>query len=101
MAPNCVAYIKLVFHDAQKNAAIPIAGAGFIAQDKADAAWANIREFDGKSCFVADRVDAMGDIVDDKVISAETCEKLTGKSIAILLTEARAALLAADQITYQ
>ncbi|WAH66876.1 hypothetical protein [Xanthomonas hortorum] len=91
---TCSSYIQLVFFDDITGEVVNLGGAGFITEEEGEAAWANIPVFSGQSSFMADRMDADGDIVDDKVVSAETCERLIGKPIAQLIREGRAKLSA-------
>lgn len=90
----CVGYIQLVFFDDTTNEIVTLGGAGFITKEEDDAAWTNIPAFSGESSFMADRMDANRDIVDDKSVSAETCEILTGKPITQLIAEGRTKLAA-------
>ncbi|MGS0567122.1 hypothetical protein [Xanthomonas oryzae] len=87
---KCSGYIQLMFFDSNENEIVNIGGAGFITQDEVDAEWANIPAFSGDSSFIADRTDAVGDILDSKPVSAETCECLMSKQIAQLIREGRA-----------
>lgn len=91
---SCAGYIQLVFFDDTTGEAVTLGGAGFLTKDEDDAAWANVSTFAGESSFMADRLDANRDIVDEKAVSAETCELLTGKPIQTLIAEGRAALAA-------
>lgn len=91
---KCAGYIQLVFFDDTTNETVTLGGAGFLTKEEDDAAWANIPAFTGESSFMADRMDANRDIVDDKPVSAETCERLTGKPIAQLIADGRAKLVA-------
>lgn len=86
---SCAGYIQLVFFDDITNETITLGGAGFVTKEEDDAAWENIQSFSGESRFMADRLDANRDIVDDKPVSAETCEQLMGKPIAELIAEGR------------
>jgi len=96
----CVGSIQLTFFDDTTGEAVAIGGAGFVTRAEDDAAWAAIEEFAGQSSFQADRMDGVGDIVDDKTVSAETCERLMGRPIAELIAEGRAAL-AAELASYE
>ena len=89
-----VGYIQLQFFDSKTNQVVCLGGAGFLTKAEDDAAWANVPAFEGESDFMADRLDAEGDIVDEKPISAETCEKLMSRPIADLISEGRAQLKA-------
>lgn len=91
---KCAGYIQLVFFDDTTNETVTLGGAGFLTKKEHDAAWANIPAFSGESSFMADRMDADRDIMDDKPVSAETCERLTGKPIAQLIADGRAKLVA-------
>lgn len=89
---QCVGYIQVVYADTASNEVITLGGAGFITRAEDDAAWANIATFEGATTLVADRLDANRDIVDDKSVSVETCERLMGASIAELIAAGRAKL---------
>lgn len=84
---SCAGYIQLVFFDDTTGETVKLGGAGFLTKADDDAAWANVPTFAGESSFMADRLDANHDIVDDKAVSAETCERLTGKPIQTLIAE--------------
>lgn len=90
----CVGYIQLVFFDTASNEVTHLGGAGFITPEEDTAAWANIPAFSGQSNFMADRLDANYDIIDDKPVSAETCERLMGQPIEQLIAEGRRKLAA-------
>jgi hypothetical protein len=91
---ECVGYIQLVFFDHTQGEVVVIGGAGFATRQADDAAWEDIPEFSGETSFMADRLDAQRDIVEDKPVSVETCERLMGKSIAQLIADGRASLQA-------
>lgn len=91
---ECVGYIQLQFFDQATNQVVSLGGAGFITKAEDDAAWASIPVFQGESAFMADRLDADRDIVDEKPVSAETCEMLMGRPIADLINEGRTQLKA-------
>jgi hypothetical protein len=90
--PNCVGYIQVVYADTASNQVITLGGAGFITRAEDDAAWADVVAFDGATNLMADRLDANCDIVDDKPVSVETCERLIGAPIAQLIAAGRAKL---------
>lgn len=92
---QCVGSIRLVYADTTSNQVITLGGAGFISRTEDDAAWANVPAFAGVTNLVADRLDANGDIIEDKPVSAETCELLMGALIADLIAVGRAKLAAA------
>ncbi len=89
---QCVGSIRLVYADTTSNEVITLGGASFITGDEDDAAWANVPAFAGATNLVADRLDANGDIIDDKPVSVETCEVLMGASIEQLIAAGRANL---------
>ena len=91
---QCVGSIRLVYADTTSNDVITLGGAGFITREEDDAAWENIPAFAGATNLVADRLDAKGDIIDDKPVSVETCEVLMGASIEQLIQAGRAKLSA-------
>lgn len=91
---KCTGYISLVFFDDKTGEAVTLGGAGFLTAAEFEAAWANVPEYTGKSNYQADRMDAQGDIVDEKVVNVVTCETLTGKPITTLIAEGRAKLAA-------
>lgn len=91
---KCVGFIQLQFFDQTTDQVVSLGGAGFLTKTEDDAAWANIPVFQGETAFMADRLDGIRDIVDEKPVSAETCEKLMGRPIANLINEGRAQLKA-------
>lgn len=88
----CVGSIRLVYADTTSNEVVTLGGAGFINREEDDAAWANVPAFASATNLVADRLDANGDIVDDKPVSVETCEILMGAPIDQLISAGRAQL---------
>ncbi len=89
---KCVGYIQLVYLDQSSGEVITVGGAGFLTKDEDDAAWGNIPTHPEETDFMADRMDADRNIVDDKWVSAQTCERLMGAPIAQLIAEGRAKL---------
>lgn len=89
---QCVGYIQLVYTDTASNQVITLGGAGFVTHAENDAAWDNVPAFDGETNLMADRLDGDRDIVDDKPVSVETCERLMGASISDLIAAGRAKL---------
>ena len=87
---DCFGYIDLIFFDEIANEAISIGGAGFLTEQEFSKAWANLSLHTGHSSFQAEHLDCDGDILEDKTISAQTCEALTGKPITTLIIEGRA-----------
>jgi hypothetical protein len=88
-------FIKLVFLDDESGNVVTLGGMGFMSHGEGDQAWRNVPEFKGGSSFIADRCDAQGDIVEERCVSAETCEQLTGRRIDVLIREGRAKVLEA------
>jgi len=91
---KCAGFIQLVFFDDKSNEVITIGGAGFLTAAELGASWDNLPTFNGKSSFQADRLDAQGDIVDEKTVDVVTCETLMGKSITTLIADGRSKLAA-------
>jgi len=89
---QCVGSIRLVYADTASNQVITLGGAGFVSREEDDASWDNVAAFAGATNLVADRLDANGDIVDDKPVSAEPCEVLMGAPIDQLIAAGRAQL---------
>lgn len=83
--------IRLVFADDWMNGVTTIGGAVWPSKQEQQRAWAAIPELSAgsKSDFLADLLDDQGDILEDKPVSAETCEALLGKPIAALIEEGR------------
>ena len=83
--------IRLMFADARMNVVTPIGGAVWDSQHEQELAWAVIPTLpaDCHSAFHADLLDENGDILEDKPVSAETCEALMGQPIAALIDEGR------------
>jgi len=92
--PEPAGFIQLVFFDDATGEVVTLGGAGCLSVEEDAAAWSNVKAFDGESSFQADRLDANRDIYDERRVSAQTCEALTGKPIATLIAEGRAALAA-------
>lgn len=91
---ECAGYINLVFFDDKTGEAVSIGGAGFLTDAEIAAAWTDVPTFGGRSNFQADRLDGLGDIVDEKTVDVVTCERLTGKAITTLIADGRAKLSA-------
>lgn len=92
---SCAGYIALMFIDDSNNECITIGGAGFLAVSERDQSWATIPTFSGlpeHTNFMADLKDADGDIIEDKYVSAETCERLMGQPIQELIAHGRKTL---------
>ncbi|AGG89077.1 hypothetical protein [Rhodanobacter denitrificans] len=89
---SCVGFIRLVFFDAAANEVVTLGGAGFVTPEEDASAWRNVPRFPGMTCFQADRLNAARDIIDERPVSAETCERLMGRTIAAMIREGRAAL---------
>ncbi len=89
---GCVGSIRSVYADTTSNEVITLRGAAFISREEDDAAWANVQAFAGATNLVADRLDANGDIVDDKPVSVEMCEVPMSASIEQLMAADRANL---------
>lgn len=98
--PEPVGFIQVVFFDEATGEVVTLGGAGFVSIEEGTAAWSNIKGLEGESNFQADRLNARRDIYDQRCVSAQTCEALTGKPIATLIAEGRAAL-AAELRSYQ
>lgn len=86
---KCAGYIQLTFRDDANNGFVTLGGIGLLTQAEVKAYWADVPKFEGESAFIADLMDVEQDIVDDRVISAETCERYLGKSIDVLIAEGR------------
>lgn len=83
-------FIQLVFIDHAAGQVISLGGAGYLTDAEYEAAWAVIPSFDGESAFVAARLDGSGEMVDERPVSAETCEGLLGCPITDLISKGRA-----------
>lgn len=83
--------IVLTFVDIQRNGFTCIGGAGWETQREQMEAWSSIPALtDGdESDFMAELNDIRGDIIGEKSVSAETCERLMGRPIAMLIAEGR------------
>jgi hypothetical protein len=87
-------FIQLHFMDERINQVVSLGGAEFDSDQALDAAWASIPAFEGHTAFMADRLDANHDIIDEKPVSAETCSVLLKKPINVLIEEGRLQLQA-------
>lgn len=84
--------IRLTFVDDLKNGFTTIGGAAWETASEQAAAWQNIPALaDGdESDFIADLMGPDGiNVLDEKRVSAETCEQLMGQSIATLIEQGR------------
>lgn len=84
--------IALTMCDQAMNGFTEIGGAAWLTEAEQRAAWADIPALPAGSAsmFSADLKDPDGDILEEKLVSAETCEQLMGKPIAKLIEEGRA-----------
>ena len=82
-----------MYADTASNQVITLGCAGFITLADDDAVWAGVPAVVGETTLVADRLDANCDIVEDKPVSVETCERLMGAPIAHLIAAGRAKLV--------
>lgn len=92
MSAEKVFSIRLVFIDDQKNGVTPLGGAAWETEAEQVKAWAGIHALgtQHESSFQAELLDAADDVIEDKPVSAEICERLMGKSIEQLIAEGRA-----------
>lgn len=88
----CVGYVELVFYDDLTNEVMTLGGAGYLTAAEEEQAWLELASVEGDSCFQAHRLDADHCVFDTKPVSAVECERLTGKPLAHLIYDARAAL---------
>ncbi|NQE51864.1 hypothetical protein [Herbaspirillum rubrisubalbicans] len=89
---NVVYEIRLTFIDDAKNGFTQIGGAAWLSKEEQTAHWENIPALaDGNdSDFVAELIDAdQFSILEEKRVTAETCEALMGKSIQMLIDKGR------------
>lgn len=87
---KCAGYIQLTFRDDQNNGLVTLGGIGLMSEAEVQRYWEDIPRFEGETAFIADRLDGEHSIIDDRLVSAETCEKYLGKPIAELIDEGRA-----------
>lgn len=88
--------INLVLCDNASGEVILLGGMRAITQDELKASWDGVPAFPGETAFIADKVDANGDIVDDRPISGETVAALMGQPISDLIAAGRRRL--ADEL---
>ena len=84
--------IRITFIDEKMNGLTPIGGSTWVAKQQQLHQWSAIPEFSqlGHSSFIADLLDKdASTILAVKRISAETCERLFGLPIALLIEEGR------------
>jgi hypothetical protein len=95
-AEAIVGGINLVLCDSASGEVILLGGMRAITQDELNAAWDRVPAFPGETAFMADKLDANEDIVDDRPISGETVAVLMGQPISELITTGRRRL--ADEL---
>ena len=93
---SCVGYIQVGFSDEVSGEFICLAGIGCVTTDELEREWSNIPALaaQDESRFIADMLDASGDVMQDRRVSAETIEALTGRSVADLIVDGRRRLAA-------
>ncbi|WP_227461652.1 hypothetical protein [Cupriavidus pauculus] len=84
--------IALTMCDQAMNGFTNIGGAAWFTEAEQRAAWAEIPALPegSESMFSADLKDPDGDVLEEKLVSAETCELLMGEPIARLIEDGRA-----------
>jgi hypothetical protein len=84
---DCYGFIQLVHfcNVGGREEAVRIGGAGFLTKRELEDAWSAVPEASGETDFMADLMDAQGDIVGDKWVSGETCAALMGKPLPELI----------------
>lgn len=84
--------IRLIFADDTKGGITVIGAAGWLTQAEQAQAWERVDAITGnhESSFFAELLDPEDYVIEDKRISAATCEMLMGKPIQVLIEEGRA-----------
>lgn len=86
--------IAVTFCDVEMNGFVTLGGAGLYDQDEWNRQWAAIPVSElgaeDPSLLVADKIDADGERVDERFITAETAEALFKRPLAELIAEGRA-----------
>lgn len=82
-------FIQLCFCDEKNNRFVILGGAGFLTEQEVKLQWDSLPKFEGKTSFIADLLDADKSIIDDRPVSAETCELMLGSTIAELINAGR------------
>lgn len=84
---DCYGFIQLVHfcNVGGREEAVRMGGAGFLTKRELEDAWRAVPEASGETDFMADLMDAQGDIVGDKWVSGDTCVALMGKPLAELI----------------
>lgn len=95
-AETIVGGINLVLCDSASGEVILLGGMRAITQDELNAAWDGVPAFLGETAFMADKLDANEDIVDDRPVSGETVAALLGQSLSTLIAAGRLRL--ADEL---
>lgn len=94
MSQASIGGIELTFMDSSRNVVLSLGGASFDSDKASQKAWDSIPTFNGESSFMADLLSIDGDIIEDRAVSAETCEHLLGRKIQVLISQARTQLKA-------
>lgn len=84
--------IRLIFADDTKGGITVIGAAAWPTEQEQQVAWAAVPKLKGahETSFFAELLDPADEVLEDMPVSAETCERLMGKPIQVLIDEGRA-----------
>jgi hypothetical protein len=85
---KCVGFIQLVYFGHESGEVLTLGGAGFVSKKEDDAAWDGVPKASVNTDFMADRMDASRNIVDDKLVTAPIVERLLGQPTKKLIDAA-------------
>lgn len=92
--PGECGMIVFTFADHARNEFIDLAAYGFTDTTDLASHWNRIEKTEADTSFIADLYDEKGDLIEDRTVTAELIESITGKKIGILIEEGRLALAA-------
>lgn len=83
--------IRLIFADDTKGGITVIGAAAWPTEHEQQVAWAAVPKLKGahETSFFAELLDPADEVLEDMPVSAETCERLMGKPIQVLIDEGR------------
>ena len=84
--------IRLIFADDSKGGITVVGAAAWHSQQEQKNAWAAVPKLNGAhdTSFFAELLDPADEVLEDMPVTAETCERLMGKPIQVLIDEGRA-----------
>ena len=85
---NCVGFLQLVYFGHKSGEVLTLGGAGFLTKKEYREAWSAVPDAGQKTDFMADRMDAQRDIVEDRQVTQSVVERLLGQPLKTLVDAA-------------